>query len=107
MQFICGVCKNGYRRIISADTMPTVQNLDDMTAALPEDSYDWGPESSIDSSEKTARIILATVASTGELRYLVPLFAEQVVRVTFNSSRMWMLTLADVEQWVSAHRLVA
>ena len=107
MRFICGVCKDEKRRIFSAENVPTVRNLDDLTGTFSaEDFYDWGAESDVASSERTARVILSVVADRNEARRLAPLYAEEVVRVLLSTDRMWMLPVTDIESWVDAHRLV-
>jgi hypothetical protein len=107
MRFICGVCKDGYRRIFSAENAPTVKNLDDLTEQIPVDSYDWGQDADFTSSERTARIILSVVTDRTEAARLASLYAEQVVRVSLSTDRMWMLPVQDIRQWVEDHRMVA
>jgi len=106
MQFICGVCKGGQRRIFSAENAPSIRNLDDLTGELSDDFYDWGPDSDTASSERTACVILSRVISGREVIRLAPIYAEQVVRPSLSADRMWMLSISEIESWADAHRRV-
>lgn len=106
MQFICGVVdKEGHRRILSAESTPTLENIGDLTAKAPIQSYDWGSESSVEASEWTARVILSSVTNLDEALRLAPLYAEEVVR-SLGTERMWILPSEEVEGWLTKNRLL-
>ena len=107
MRFICGVVDAaGSRRIFAAESMPTLTNLADLTEHAPVMSCDWGPESTVEASELTARAILCNVTDRDTALALAPGYAKEIVRVSMVPDRMWILPSDEVEEWLQKHRLV-
>ena len=97
MRFICGTTTDDKRRIFYAESAPTIENVDDLTELLSEDTYDWGLSAEMHASECTARIILLAVTGVNDAFRCAALYAEQVVRPKLGTDRMWILPVEEVE----------
>jgi hypothetical protein len=106
VRFICGTTKDAKRRIFYAESAPTIENIDDLTEQLSEETYDWGPSAEVHASECTARIILLAVTGVNDAFRCAALYAEQVVRPKLDTDRMWILPVEEVELWLRANRLI-
>lgn len=106
MKFICGVVdKQGARHILSAESTPSLEHIDDLAQLAPAASYDWGPEAGENERRWTARIILSSVTNTDEALLLAPKYADEVVS-SFIRVGMWILPVEEVEAWVTQNRRV-
>lgn len=107
MKLVCGVVDgNGVRRILAAESTPTLQNIDDLALLAPEGSCDWGPEAEACESETTAKIILSCVAKWDIATVYARRYAEDVVS-KLGTDQMWILPLEEIEQWLTENRKVA
>lgn len=110
MRFICGVVRDGQRRILSAESAPTLENIDELASGVPDAlaasaSFDWGPEAGPTAAWRTAYVILRCVTDEAEAERLATEYAE-LVRDNMTTERMWILPLEEVETWVSSRRTV-
>jgi hypothetical protein len=106
VQFVCGVIdKQGNRRILSVESTPTLENIDDLAAHTPIGCYDWGAEADRESRLWAARIILASVADMDSVKAYAELYADSVVSGMV-TDRMWVLTEKEIEEWLMKHQKV-
>ena len=106
MRFICGVVDAaGNHRLFSADSTPTLENVDELAAEYQvEYCADWGPAANIKDAERTAYCILLCVTDRDEATLLAPRFATEVVRASLGTDRMWILSVTEVAQWMMKNR---
>ena len=108
MEFICGVVdRDGCRRIFSAESKPTLENIDDLGTQTPFMFYEWGPAASVEGSVRTAKAILSSVTNREEVFVHARRYAEDVVRGRLGTDRMWILPVSEVELWLTENRKVA
>lgn len=107
MMFVCGVVdRDGNHRIFSAESRPTLDNLDELTRGVPVFSFNWGENADANARIWTARTVLEKVTDSEEAFRLAPLYAEAVVR-GMESGRMWILPIEEIEAWLKENRKVA
>ena len=106
MKFICGVIdRQGDRRILSAESKPTLAEIEDLARRAPVGSYDWGPEAEREARLRTAKIILDGVADTDTAVTYAADYADSVV-IDLETDKMWILPEAEISDWLEEHRKV-
>jgi len=106
VQFVCGVVdKQGVRRILTAESTPTLENIDDAARRMTALPVDWGPEADQEASRWAAWIILDTVTGAVIADRYCEQYAAEVVR-KLSTDRMWLLPVGEVEEWLRTKQKV-
>jgi hypothetical protein len=107
VKLVCGVVdRNGVRRVLAAESTPTLENIDDLAALTPEGSCDWGPLATLDGRETTATVILAGAAGWETAKIYAEKYAEDVV-LQLGTDKMWILSITEIQKWLTENRKVA
>lgn len=104
MLFVCGITdRDDNRRILCAESRPSLENIDDLAKHAVVGSYDWGVDADHGACLLTAKIILATVTDIGTAIVYAEQYADSVVH-KLDARRMWILPSDEVEEWLKKNR---
>lgn len=105
MRFVCGVTRSGEKRILAAESRPSLEHIEELLADAPSLTFDWGAEADFSACERTAQVILEYVTGRDEAHRLASRYVDAVVR-GLATDKMWVLPVEEIEAWLKLNRIL-